>query len=221
MGVLDVAFPARREYRYLNGSRNVILEKSTGGGFYGSDEFRYRAVESVELHKGEILYFEIVGSLADGRPIMEAQPIKEELKHLIKQYGSTMTYNYGQPAGTQGVYVYKIVHMNEDGYGVELSWPQMVQRCGELGLKHAPLLAGPFTLKADRPLTGYDELKALIDDLTEGPSTLDPTHIREGVVLRVESPEGTQHIKNKSWTFGVLEGYIKDLDTYVDAEEAA
>jgi hypothetical protein len=28
-------------------------------------------------------------------------------------------------------------------------------------------------------------------------------------------------LKNKSWTFGVLEGYLKEDDTLVDTEEVA
>ncbi len=226
---------AEREYRYLNGSRNVILEKSVGGGYYGSNEFRHRAVENLTLRKGEVIYFEIVGSIprsvltdtmrTECRYIMDPQPVKEELKHLSKQYGPMMVYKYGCAEAEQKMFVYKIISMNEDGEGVELSWPQMVRRCGELGLQTVPLLKGPFTphllTDTDHPDEAKERLTTIVQYFTEGASTLDSSHIREGVVLRVESAEGTQHIKNKSWTFGVLEGYIKDLDTYVDTEEAA
>lgn len=60
-----------------------------------------------------------------------------------------------------------------------------------------------------------------VEELTDGPSVLDPTHIREGIVLRVESNQGIEHIKNKSWWFGVLEGYIKSDDSYIDLEESS
>lgn len=212
-----------REYRYLNGSKNVILEKTTGAGYYGTNEFRYRAIENVNLHKGEVVYFEIVGDVITAgltyRPIMSPQPIKAELKDVRKQYGDTMNYRYGLKPGDLDIYVYKIVRMNEDGVGLDLSWPQVKARCNELGLKHVPELSGPRSLKEfDFPEAG---LAATVDLLTEGSSTLDSSHIREGVVLRVESTEGISYIKNKSWTFGVLEGYIKDDDTYVDTEEVA
>jgi hypothetical protein len=52
-----------------------------------------------------------------------------------------------------------------------------------------------------------------------GGSVLDASHIREGVVLRVESVQGPNFIKSKSWEFKVLEGIIKDRTDYVDAEE--
>lgn len=214
-----------REYRYLNGSKNVILEKTTGAGWYGTNEFRYGAVEGITLHKGEILYFEIVGFYKtqgdkDGhfhyRPIMDPQPILD-LKDLKKTYGELMTYSYGLKYGEADIYVYKIVRINEDGNAIDLGWNAVKARCKELGLKHVPELAGPFIHKLDRD----DPTDTLVEALTLGPSTLDATHIREGVVLRTEAPEGVDYVKNKSWEFGVLEGYIKDSDTYVDTEEAS
>lgn len=208
-----------QEYVYLNGSKNVILEKSLGPGYYGTNEFRYKAIEGVELHKGEVLYFEIVGWVGD-RPIMDTHPIKDEVKHLRALYGDIMTYKYSQPIGTADIYVYKIARMNEDGLGIELSWPQLTARCHELGLKTVPLLTSMMLNHIPDDRDKSAKLSSEVDTFTEGPSTLDPSHMREGVVLRVESPEGTSYIKNKSWNFGVLEGYIKDSDTYVDVEEA-
>lgn len=215
-----------RDYRYLNGSKNVILEKTTGAGYYGTNDFRYQAIEGVTLHKGEILYFEIVGYVGSStetatcRPIMDPHPIKDEVKSLRKQYGEVMTYKYGQPMGTCGIYVYKIVRMNEDGIGTDLSWEQVMGRCAELGLKTVPVLVGPFALKLEED-DARTHLAKMVDFHTEGPSTLDPSHIREGVVLRVECKGETLYVKNKSHAFGILEGYIKDVDTYVDTEEAS
>ena len=65
-------------------------------------------------------------------------------------------------------------------------------------------------------------LSNLVSDLEVGPSTLDHTHIREGVVVRVENPDGTTHfLKAKSYEFKVLEGIIKNNDSYVDMEEVS
>jgi len=49
----------------------------------------------------------------------------------------------------------------------------------------------------------------------------DPSHIREGVCIRVEHANEHFTLKHKSWLFGALEGYLKDKDEVVDAEEAA
>lgn len=219
MGRAFRAFPVR-EYRYLNGSKNVILEKTSGAGYYGTNDFRYKAIEGVTLKKGEVVYFEIVGDYKAGKPIMGVQPIGDELKDVRKQYGEFMRYSYGQQnrlPGEPAIYVYKILHMNEDGEAIDLSWPQVKARCKELALKYVPELRSALTLQEQSLST----IGSIVAELTEGPSTLDSSHIREGVVLRVESTEGIDYIKNKSWIFGVLEGYIKDSDSYVDTEEAA
>lgn len=206
-----------QEYHYLNGSKNVILEKTIGLGYYGTNEFRYKAIENISLHKGEVLYFEIVGWVGD-RPIMEPHPIKDEVKSLRKTFGETMTYKYGLLQGSCDIYVYRIVHINEDGVVIDLSWPQVTARCKELGLKTVPLLVA---LMGQGGEDSQNALRTAVEAATEGKSTLDESHIREGCVLRVEAPDGTSYIKNKSWYFGVLEGYIKDSEDYIDTEEAS
>ena len=117
------------------------------------------------------------------------------------------------------MYVYKIAIVNEDGVAWELSWPEVVRRCGELGLAHVPHLTGPVSL-TDATVV-YGSLKTLVEGLTEGPSTLDPTQIREGVVVRIESKQGISHVKNKSHVFGILEGYIKESDAFIDPEDVS
>lgn len=59
-------------------------------------------------------------------------------------------------------------------------------------------------------------LRDIVEFRTEGPSTIDPSHIREGVVVRAND----SWYKNKSFVFGVLEGYIKDQGE-IDMEESA
>jgi len=212
--------PARtvREYNHLLGTRNTILADHTSTGFYGSEEFRWNAIEKLvgNLHKGEILYFELVGYTTDGKPIM-SEPATDELKEIKKQYGKKMTFSYGTEPGQCDLYVYRITRVNEDGNVVELSWPQVKARCNALGIKHVPELL-------EAPVVFYNgsnkSLEALVDSLMEGPSTIDSRHIREGVVVRVEGKE-TNFFKAKSFTFGVLEGYLKNSDDYVDLEEAS
>ena len=182
-------------------------------------------VQGVTLHKGEILYFEIVGYVHDSTPIMPPHNVaKTGLKDIQKQYGDTINYTYGCPTGTHRLYVYKIVNVNEDGVAWELPWPQVVSRCSELGLPHVPLLMGPKTLTELAHIWQDSPQKALrraVEALTEGSSTLDPTQIREGVVVRIESPRGISHIKNKQWAFGVLEGFWKEQEDTVDPEDVS
>ena len=209
-------FPTQ-EYTYLNGSRNVILEHTTGDGFYGTNDFRNKAVESLELRKGEMLFGELVGYVGGDTTIMSSQPVKDE--EAKKRYGATMTYTYGCVSNECRLYIYRIAQANDDGHFVELSWPQLKQRCRELGLNYVPEIPGsPFFLAST------DMLSALSDSAesyAQGPSLLDTRHIREGVVLRVESEFGTQWIKHKSWLFKYLEGIEKDKPDSVDIEETS
>lgn len=207
--------PERAEYQYLNGSRNVILEHRAddSSAYYGSDQFRFDAVAGINLHKGETIFFELVGDIRPGTPIMPAHPVKDIA--LRNQYGEKMRYRYGTEEGTFALYVYRIQRTNEDGVTTELSWAQMVGRCQELGLKTVPLLLRPQRLDDTTQLT-----LASVGQL-EGASSLDPTHIREGVVYRIEHPTGIRFVKDKSFTFKVLEGIIREDENYLDLEEAA
>lgn len=213
-------------YAYLNGSKNVILEKTSGAGWYGTNEFRYDVVQNLTLHKGEILYFEIVGWVNESTPVMPPHKVdKTNLKDILQRYGDTIEYTYGCPRGEHRIYIYKIVRVNEDGVAYELPWPQVVSRCRELGIPHVPLLFGPTTLAHLAHIhdcDGHEALRRTVEQLTEGESTLSSAQIREGVVVRVESPAGIGHIKNKQWAFGVLEGFWKEKnEDSVDPEEAA
>jgi hypothetical protein len=208
-----------RQYRHLLGTRNTILADRSVTSFYGSEEFRWESVAKLEgnLHKGEVIYYELTGYSALGSPIMGQHSTSHD-KALRKQYGDFMTYSYGQPDGTCGLWVYRITRTNEDGNVIELSWPQVKKRCDELGLSYVPEYGNQLMFWAHE----REELLALTADLGEGASTLDPRHIREGVVVRVDDPLGdTRFLKAKSHTFGVCEGYIKEDDDYVDTEEIA
>jgi hypothetical protein len=229
--VLDIVEPSRirqffgrvlpflnreeRQYRYLNGTRNLILERGVDGSFYGNEDFRYNVVASVQLAKGEVVYGEIVGDVAIGKPIMPGQAIKDA--DFAAVYGKRMAYTYGTEPGEHRLYVYRITQVNEDGHTVELSWPQVKGRCGTLGLTPVPELSRHFIEDPE----DIAQLRVNVEETVDGPSLLDARHIREGVVVRVESERGTAFVKHKSFIFGVLEGYIKDDDLYVDTEEAA
>ena len=111
--------------------------------------------------------------------------------------------------------------VNDDGYTVELSWPQVKRRAAQLGLSTVPELTHPLVIpQGINAGSAQEYLNEQVEPLLEGYSTLDENHIREGVCVRIEAPDGdTKVLKAKSFTFGVLEGFIKDSDDYVDTEE--
>jgi hypothetical protein len=214
----------RKEWRYLTGSRNVILEKSTGDGFYKTDEFRYNAIKNINLHKGETLFYELVGYVDDTTPIMATHDsTKLKDKNIEKRFGKTITYTYGCAPGECALYVYRITQTNEDGYSVDLSWPQVVARSTDLGLKTVPHLE-TFIYDGNS-----EALLKKVDKLTNGDSgvdavadPIDRSHPLEGIVLRVESCSGKVFwLKEKCLIFKILEGIMKEDDSIVDLEEVS
>lgn len=94
------------EWGYVSGTRRVVLENYEGG-FYGNNSFReqHSKVFEGKLHKGETVYYEVVGFTTDGTPIMASADNKkvDKLvgdKEFSKQYGKTTTFSYGcDPSG--------------------------------------------------------------------------------------------------------------------------
>lgn len=205
-------FISRREY--VLGTRRAILPKvgelEYGGGFYGNGDPYTIAPKLLygKLKDNEIIYGEVVGYLKTGSPLFTQDT--EKLPEIKKLYGKTMEFSYGCIQGESRLRVYRIVQNGRD-----LTWYEVQARCQELGVetvKHMETIA--YT--GDR-----DALNATIATMLEGPSLVDERHMREGVCLRIESKEGMKIVKAKSWSFGVLEGYLKDNENYVDAEEIA
>jgi len=207
----------QRAWRRLVGTRHVILEHHTGNTFYDDENFRYQAIENIlNLHKGEVIYCEIVGWTAPNTPIMAAQDTtKLKDKTLLRQYGPQMLYAYNCLPGTAKAYVYRIIMINEDGIAVELPWARVKTRCRELNIAYVPELKSSFVL------VNREALCEIVDKLQDVPSILDSNHLREGVVVRVDHDGGTDFYKHKGFYFGVLEGYLKEDPNFVDAEEIA
>lgn len=218
-GVFKAAVYPTKAWTYLVGTRNVILKMQLGldcsnGGAHDW-HFRQRAAEMFagKLHKGETVYYEVVGYEKLGVPIMSRHLADGEIK---AQYGREITYHYGCGEGECAVYVYRITMTNEDGITIELPWRQVKNRCSELGIRHVPELTEPFHYCGDP-----EKLRALAQQLANVADPVGLTHPCEGVCIRVEGNQRTRIFKHKSFTFGVLEGYIKDDANYVDAEESA
>jgi len=217
--VFGVGSKKRSEWEYVSGTRRVVLDP--GGqkdGYYKNTNFRqtiHERIKEIGLHKGEVLYYEIVGFTDTGGAIMGRHPIED--KKLKKIYGNSMVYRYGCNEETKEnkIYVYRITMINDDGVEHDLSHVQVQNRCNELGLDMVPVLAGPKLFETKEKF-----LKEL-ENLSDGMSTLDTSHVREGVVVKVEHENMNDALKYKGWTFCDLEGIRKNSDDYVDPEEIA
>lgn len=223
-------------WAYLNGTRRVVLEEAkTNATQYHDPTIRDKAFNLFKdnLRKGETVYLEIVGYEAENKPIMPSvDTTKMGDKEFSKKYSNMgdkkhMAYSYGCESGKQDFYVYRITMTNPDGQSVDYSWDDVVKRCNEIGVKYVPeitrfrraeLVAKNEKLTDDRNF--QDNIIDLVDIYSKGSSTIDSTHIKEGVCVRLESGIVPRIYKHKSFEFKVLEGFAKDSGT-VDMEESS
>lgn len=202
-----------RRLEYVLGTRRAILDGKDyeyKGGFYGNGEPYTIAPRKLNnrLKDDEIIYGEVVGYCSNGSPLFTHSLTK--LPELEKQYGSPIEYSYGCPKGEARLRIYRIT-LN----GRDLSWFEVEKRAEELGVETVTEM-DRFVFDGNK-----DALDARIQGLLEGPSLVDPTHLREGVCIYVQDKNGIRVYKEKSYSFKLAEGIVKDNDNYVDAEEIA
>ena len=201
---------------YVLGTRRAILSKRDNsqfsfiGGYYGDGEPYNLAAKKLydKLKLGEIIYGELVGYTSNGSALFTHGLSK--LPDLKKQYADPMEYSYGCIKGEARFRVYRIVQDGRD-----LSWYEVVARSRELGVETVTEI-DKFVFDGNR-----DRLNAYVETLLEGPSLIDSRHMREGVCIRVENEFGHRVYKEKSYSFKLAEGIVKENDNYVDAEEIA
>lgn len=204
-----------REWTYVSGTRRVVLE-DYDGGYYGSNEFRHPWHDFFigKLEKGETVYYEIAGYVNETIPIMgTCSNSKLKDKELKKLYGNKMEFTYGCKPGENRIFVYRMTMTNEDGYVVEYPDWLMRLRCEMMGAECVPLFE-TFTF------TTWEDLMERVEKYYDGPDPIGKTHIREGVVVRIENRKKFTAFKHKNFTFKVVEGIVKDEAEAPDMEEA-
>ena len=239
---------AQYNWGSVSGTRRVVLA-DFDGGYYGSNEFREQHSKFFDgkLHKGETVYYEVVGFTTNGTPIMgDADNKKLNDKEFVKQYGKTTTFSYGcSPDGKKtfygrddqdnfeitkdvpqsDIYVYRMTMTNEDGDVVEYTPDFMRYRCEQMGVKTVPVLW--YGLIPENPGASYDDtitagewIKNVAERFYDGPDPIGKTHVREGVVVRIINRPKFAAYKHKNFSFKVLEGIIKEVADAPDMEEA-
>jgi len=206
------------EWKYMNGTRRVVLEESTKNQYH-DPSIREKAFDLFrnKLKKGETIYFEIVGFEPNGSPIMPSVQTKSlnDINFTTK-YGESMIYSYGCEPKECKIYVYRITSTNEDGESIDYIWSDVVRRCKELGVETVPEIK-KFIIGDSVEMS--ENWKELVPHFANGQSILDPSHISEGVCVRIEGGLVNKTFKYKSFEFKVLEGIIKDSGQ-IDQEEA-
>lgn len=208
-------------WEFKVGTRTVNLQDGKGG-FYGSNEFRFKAVEALrtKLFEGECIYHEVVGYQGT-KPIQPPHNL-EKVDKTLK--GELNNYLYGCEPESAKIYVYRITQMLPDGSIKELNWQDVESRCHELGIETVPVLRNvDWGIPTYNPF--FDELQwheepgrgisPTFKSLVEG-----GPRIAEGVCIRIEQagmPPAVLKLKNVS--FGLMEGYIKEQPDFIDIEE--
>lgn len=203
-------------YKYVTGTRRVVLQEFGEGGFYGDNAFRakYHKLLEGKLKKGETVYYEIVGYINETTPIMgTAKNSKMNDKEFTKKYGDTTTFSYGCQPGQNEMYVYRMTYTSPDGNVIEYPWSLVKRRCEEMGLNHV--------MDLDRFIyTTEEDLYERVNKWLDIDDPIGKTHIDEGVVARLEDKPIFTAFKKKSFAFKVLEGLIKENADAPDIEEA-
>lgn len=216
------------KWGYIHGTRHIVLgdSKDMNGGFYGSNNFRIEHGQKFEgkLQKGETVYYEIVGYLPDGSPIMPSGSNKKNGidKNFIKLYGAETVFSYGCAVGQSEIYVYRMTMINDDGFVVEYSPDQVRARCDQMGIKYVPLLKRFVLSNGDGTLSqslAGKYIQEIAEAYNDGPDPIGITHVREGVVVRIVSAPTLRVYKDKNFSFKVLEGIIKENAVEADMEE--
>lgn len=205
----------KKTWEYISGTRRTIL-KNFNGGYYGNDDFRknWHDFFMGKLCKGEEVFYEVVGYTQGSQTIMpECSNKKTNDKTFIKQYGDTTRFTYGCDIGQNDIYVYRMTMSNEDGSIVEYPWHLVKLRCEQMGVKCVPEF-NKFIF------TNTEDLMERVNIFCDGVDPVGKTHIREGVVVRVDNKEKFTAFKHKNFNFKVLEGIIK-ADDVLDMEEAS
>lgn len=216
------------EWGYVSGTRRTVLE-NFDGGFYGSNLFREQHSKFFEgkLHKGEEVYYEVVGFTDTGAPIMASASNKKlNDKAFIKQYGETTTFSYGCESPQSELYVYRMTMTNEDGDVVEYSPDFMRYRCEQMGCKTVPVMYKGFIpdeINGEIHMNNFtpgEWVKAIAEKYYAGPDPIGKIHTREGVVVRIVNKPKFCAYKHKNFEFKCLEGLVKAEAEAPDMEEA-
>lgn len=212
---------------YVSGTRRVVLDDYEGG-FYGSNAFRERHSKVFEgkLHKGEEVYYEVVGYTDTGAPIMgDCANKKLNDKAFIKQYGEITRFSYGCDSPFSELYVYRMTMTNEDGDVVEYTPDYMRYRCEQMGVKTVPVMWIGFIPEnpastEDDTISAGEWIRNVAERFYDGPDPIGKTHVREGVVCRIINRPKFAAYKHKNFAFKCLEGIVKADAEAPDMEEA-
>lgn len=189
---------ADKHYTGFNGTRRVNLTVNKGANSYYKGDMRTEIFEkySPMLHKGETLYFEIMGYDTNGSWIQKGFP-------------------YGCEVGKYRAMLYRVTQINEDGKVFNMPVDYVQHRATELGME-------PMYIFEKYYYTGnVEELLSKVEHYTED-IKVDPQHpetMHEGVCCWFNDSFGNLTcLKSKAYAFIERESKSKD-EGVVDIED--
>lgn len=207
-------------YKYIVGTRRTTVNNPKEG-YYGDNNFRLEWGKKFvdKLYKGEEVFGEIAGFVAPGTPIMgRVKNSKISDKAFSKRYGDITTFSYGCAENDESkplnrYFIYRMTYTTPEGDVIEYPWDMVKYRAEQMGFETVPEL--------DRFIyTTEEDFYTHINKWLDIPSTIDPSHVIEGVVVRALNDPGFCVAKEKSINFKILEGIMKEEETAPDMEEA-
>lgn len=206
-----------KSWGFVTGSRNVVMdfEAVDASKISNNKEFRYEWHKKITplLQEGETVYYEVIGWEDNQKMIMPScNNSKINDKEFSKKYGNATKFTYGCNTGENNAYIYRMTKTDEHGNIIEYpSWLIKI-RCSEMGLN--------FIHVFDQFIfTTWDDLMSRVGQYCDGPDPIGKTHVREGVVVRIENSREFKAFKYKNFAFKCLEGIIKDEASEPDMEE--
>lgn len=205
----------RTKQVYALGTRRMVITAAEGG-YYGNDAFRFSHHEALKpyLEPGMEVFYEVVGYYGPNEndtimPIADNKKIND--KGFVKEFGPRTVFSYGCEPGKSAMYIYRITSENgtKEWNSAEISgW------CQTHGFNMVPFVDQfEFTTTDDL----LDRINKYFEDLHD---PVGKTHVKEGVVVRIENRRTFTAFKSKTYEFKVLEGIIKETSDVPDMEEA-
>lgn len=187
-------FERPKRYGYPLGTRRMVIGENSPSKELFRREIHERLIPF--LRKGQIVYYEIVGYEDAGKSIMPPHTIDGKQSYYSYGTKSTAFHPYD-------FYVYKIVDHNANGDPITYTWEQMTAWCRQREIKHVPLL-DVFVCRQDVSDEWLKWFLEYLHDISDGESSLDSTHIREGVCLTIDG----KTYKHKGNTFCLAEDIL-------------
>lgn len=186
--------------------------------------------------------------VCDNKKLKDKEFVKKYGEKTVFSYGCAPVATEEKPQSD--IYVYRMTMTNEDGEVVEYTPDQMRHRCMYMGVKTVPLMAKAYIgmdgcISHWVDYTTEEDMQAICignetrendpyswefnpgecvlevaEKFYDGEEPIDPTHIREGVVVRIVNRPTFTAYKHKNFQFKVLEGIIKESAEAPDMEEA-